>query len=650
MYEEKLLNGFFTGVNYWGSRDAINMWDEECFDPTSIEEDFKAMQAAKVTHLRVFPTWHVFQPLKALYTTSLEPYEYRFGENPRPDTPAGRAGVDEAACERFDVFCDLAEQYGLKLVVGLITGHMSFREYAPPAFEGKHRLSDPTVLKWQLRFVKYFVRRFRNKPCIVGWDLGNEVNNVAYGDGFEHKDDFYVWCSAVSDAVRACDPERPVISGFGSIDSVEREAVSLEVVRDTCDVHVCHPYNIFRTASDPCPTMKPTLDLAFQCEMAEGVSGVPTFVQEFGSIGYMNVSQKTEADFYRACLYASLAHGCHGVMWWCAFDQGHLRFAPYDWNNIGSDYGFFDRDRRPKPIAEENRMFHDLLELLPGRELPPHRTDGVILVPRDNGDADADKLRAAYLLGKRAGLDLSFRYALDALPDAPLYLLPSLNSHQPITATRLERLLKKVEDGAVLYISLGTSLFRQLPEIGGISIAWKYNARERHILTMDGTELPVDTPVQFEVESASAEILASTEQGRPVYFVKKHGKGKIFILLAPVEEYLAQRTGAFFLENEPAYEQIYRRLAKASGCVRRVETDSPFVFATEHPVDERKAYIVVVNYSHRPRTVRLAVNGGTLTPVHNVHMENGRLQMRENDGAVFLYTACEEMTGGSMYR
>ena len=121
-------------------------------------------------------------------------------------------------------------------------------------------------------------------------------------------------------------------------------------------------------------------------------------------------------------------------------------------------------------------------------------------------------------------------------------------------------------------------------------------------------------------------------------------------MLAPVEEYLAQRTGAFFLENEPAYEQIYQRLAKASGCVRRVETDSPFVFATEHPVDERKAYIVVVNYSHRPRTVRLAVNGGTLTPVHNVHMENGRLQMRENDGAVFLYTACEKMTGGNVYR
>ena len=65
MNEEKLFSGgFFTGVNYWALKNATNMWED--FDEASIEEDMKAMAAAGVTHLRVFPTWHVFQPLKAL--------------------------------------------------------------------------------------------------------------------------------------------------------------------------------------------------------------------------------------------------------------------------------------------------------------------------------------------------------------------------------------------------------------------------------------------------------------------------------------------------------------------------------------------------------------------------------------------------------
>ena len=107
MHEEKLFQaGFFTGINYWALKNATNMWED--FDAASIEEDFRVMREAEITHLRVFPTWHIFQPLKALYTTSAIPYEYRFGEEPLPDTEAGRAGVSEEACQKFDTFCDLA--------------------------------------------------------------------------------------------------------------------------------------------------------------------------------------------------------------------------------------------------------------------------------------------------------------------------------------------------------------------------------------------------------------------------------------------------------------------------------------------------------------------------------------------------------------
>lgn len=200
-------NEFFTGINYWDSKNAINMWS--AFDEETIENDMKLMKNAGITHLRVFPLWSVFQPLNALYGPS-DVYEYTFGEEPLPDTAAGRAGVSEEACQKFETFCDIAEKYGMKLIVAMITGHMSFRTYNPPAFDGKELLTDPTVIKWQLRFVRYFVERFKCKKVIIGWDLGNETINMP-GIRGKNRDAFYVWCSIISYAIKTCDKDRPVM-------------------------------------------------------------------------------------------------------------------------------------------------------------------------------------------------------------------------------------------------------------------------------------------------------------------------------------------------------------------------------------------------------------------------------------------------------
>lgn len=69
---------FFTGINYWRSESAINMWEN--FNPASIENDLRLLRDAGITHLRVFPLWPIFQPLTALYGPD-DVYEYSFGES-----------------------------------------------------------------------------------------------------------------------------------------------------------------------------------------------------------------------------------------------------------------------------------------------------------------------------------------------------------------------------------------------------------------------------------------------------------------------------------------------------------------------------------------------------------------------------------------
>ena len=110
--------------------------------------------------LRVFPLWPDFQPIHLLRGGAGQPQEIRFGELPLPDDEIGQAGVSSEMLERFRYFADCAGKYGLKLIVGLITGWMSGRLFVPPALEGLNVLTDPTALQWQMRFVHCFVTSF----------------------------------------------------------------------------------------------------------------------------------------------------------------------------------------------------------------------------------------------------------------------------------------------------------------------------------------------------------------------------------------------------------------------------------------------------------------------------------------------------------
>ena len=143
------------------------------------------------------------------------------------------------------------------------------------------------------------------------------------------------------------------------------------------------------------------------------------------------------------------------------------------------------------------------------------------------------------------------------------------------------------------------------------------------------------------IESADAEVLARNEKGEPVFFMKRHGRGRVYFLLAPLEKYLAGRPGAFWREDEPAYDLIYRELAGAADIERIADSSSPFVRLTEHRIDEKSAYIVAVNYSPQPQNARITAKKGRLEWVYGAKMTGDTLVMEPDDGAVYLFHAEE---------
>ena len=170
---------YMIGCNYWGSKWGTEMWAN--WDEKSVENDFLELSKYGVNTLRVFPNWRDFQPLHKLYCYRSAFREYRsYGKELITD----EYGLDADCMKNFSTMIDLAKKHGIRLVVSIVTGWMSGRLFVPPALEGRNIINDPEALMLEAKFVRGFVRAFRDRDTIVAWDLGNECNCMA--DASQH--------------------------------------------------------------------------------------------------------------------------------------------------------------------------------------------------------------------------------------------------------------------------------------------------------------------------------------------------------------------------------------------------------------------------------------------------------------------------------
>ena len=135
---------FMIGCNYWASNAGTEMWRN--WDEAAVREDMEILSAHGIRYLRVFPNWRDFQPVIPLMQGQNVIEEYRL-EGDR--LPENSYYIDEVMLERFSRFCEICEEYGMKLIVGLVTGWMSGRLFIPAALFGKNLYTDPVAQYFQ---------------------------------------------------------------------------------------------------------------------------------------------------------------------------------------------------------------------------------------------------------------------------------------------------------------------------------------------------------------------------------------------------------------------------------------------------------------------------------------------------------------------
>ena len=594
-----MQSGTFTlGCNYWASHAGTRMWADWRADV--VERDLATLAAAGLTTLRVFPLWSDFQPVIGLHgggnrlkELALKPVDG--DEQPLPDTPAGKAGVDAVMLERFAEFCAIAQRHGLGLVVGLITGWMSGRTFCPPVLEGRALHSDPLALQLQGRFIRVFVERFKTAPAVVAWDLGNECN--CFGQ-VPSREAAWAWTAFVTGAIRSVDASRPVVSGMHSLEPTGNWTIQDQA--EHCDILTTHPYPLWsrHTSQDPLDSIRTTLHATAETRMYADIGGKPCFAEEIGTMGPLMGEWAAACRFVRVNLFSLWAHDCRGFQWWCAFDQRRLAHAPYDWIGVERELGLLTEDHAPKPMLGELTRFAALMRQLP-QPLPARRIDAVCVLTRgQDGWAAA---YGAFILATQARLTLRFAWADEPLPEASRYLLPSISGIDTINRRCWLALLERVAAGAELLMTLGDGVVEPFTEVFGVQVVRRSKRTGPAAFTLAGATLHATHGPELVLRAEpGTTVLAQGSDGRAMLTSRAYGSGRVMLAAYPIETQLTGTPGGFHSPQAEAHHLVYR--AWTTALARPLDTDSAFVGITFH--DGR--YAVIVNHGDAPATLRTA--------------------------------------------
>lgn len=621
---------FVVGANYWASHAGTAMWRD--WRPDIVDDDLRRLSAAGLQILRVFPLWPDFQPIHLLRGGGGHPIEVRFGEAPLPDDELGQAGLSAVMMDRFQTFLDLAQKHGLGFDIGLLTGWMSGRLHVPPALEGRHVLTDPFAIRWSVRFVRQFVRAFRDHPAVAAWDLGNECNCMAQAN----RDEAYCWTAQIVDAIRAEDPAHPVISGLHSLSPTGSWTMLDQ--GELTDLLTTHPYPVFtpHCNQDPVNTIRTILHSTAESRYYADLGGKPCLCQEIGTLGPVIASEAIAADFIRSCLFSLWANDCHGLFWWCAHEQTELQHAPYDWHAVERELGLMRVDKSPKPVLDAIGAFRAMLDSLPLDAPLPVRNRQAVCLLTEGQDTWAVAY-SAFILAKQAGFDLEFQHSSQPLREAALYLLPSLCGHAMIPRRKLQELLANVAAGATLYLSLDNGLPSDFEAITGLAPQTREKRVEWGPLTIGDVQFPSGGEFKVRFAPTRARVLGTEQDGNPAFTVATYGQGQVYFLSAPIELMITRTAGALHRAEAAPFWRIYREIAQDVIASRVVRKAQPMLGVTEHRLDDGRVVVVIVNQSPEPITETLELaEGWSVSDVWHGAAEGASVVVPANDGVVLL--------------
>ncbi len=575
------------GCNYWASNAGTEMWRN--FDEAVIRDDLKILSSHGVKYIRVFPNWRDFQPVEPLYTARGDFREYRMIDG---SLPKNRYYLEETMLERFGRFCDICADFDLKVIVGLVTGWMSLRLFVPPALYGKDLFTDPTALYFEQLLVMGIVERFKHHSAIYAWDHGNECHCMGK---VENHFVSASWIQMISNAVYSQDRTRPLISGINTVTT--DGAWRIDEQAAVCDMMVTHPYPFWTRLSnnDKNTYIKTTLLPTAMTKLYADLGKKPCFIEEFGTMGPGVCSEDLAADVLRVNYFSNLAVGTLGILWWCANEQSELMTPPYTWTMVETELGMIYQNREPKPVLREMKRLSEL-----DFDIPPAKIDAVCLLTE--GQDTWGVAFMGYVLAKQSGLNISFADASKEIPDASVYMLPSIKENDILPKELYLKLKEKVKAGAKLYISQDTGFLADFEGLTGNKILDSELAEDDDVLVLNGKEIRYHRNRKVYIENTRAVQIKT-----PLITRADYGEGEVYYVNFPAEAMLIGKSHAFDWNVHEVYREVFRDELAA----HEVGIKNENVALTLHEAGD-KLICVAVNHSEKTQSIEFITERSVL--------------------------------------
>ena len=621
---------FFVGCNYWARHAGMYMWSN--WRPDVVERELSELAKYGVRVMRVFPLWSDFQPLTGNCRAGGDYKGFLQNNGPLQN----HAAVDEEMMRRFRFFCDVAQKNDIKLIVGIITGWMSGRQFVPVVFEEKNVLVDPEAVMWETRFTKYFVEQLKDHPAIAAWDYGNECNCM--GAGLAGQAAFYNWMDHIGMAIRSKDLTRPVVSGMHSLSTDERHSVNVRQNGEIADILCTHPYALYvpGCGKEAFNTMRTALHPTAESLLYRDLGGKPCFIEEVGNLGNEFASEARSASGLRTTMFSAWANDLKGVLWWCNSDQEGLDFPPYNGTACERELGLLRDDYSPKPVMLEMKKFQDFRATLPFKKLPPRKPNAVIVVPEKV--AGWTQGFGCYLMARQAGLDPNFAGAeVGELPESDLYIVASVDRDQGYTYPAQKKFFAKAYEGATVMVIVGGSArYTHFRQMTGLEVDYGARSPIDRTFVLDGTTVSCRDDFTMKVIARECEVLVKAKaDDEPVFTRFKYGKGNVLVVNSPVDRAAINRSDCFTGSKIAPFYRLFRTAAKTAGIKTKVvKGDCPYVCFTEHPAKDGSTIVMAINFE--PRAIECPISiDGKLGTVWRGKVTDSSVSLEPNEAALF---------------
>ncbi len=622
--ENIFKNGeFFIGVNYWASNAGIQMWNT--WDEDVVKRDLDILVEANVKTIRMFPLWSDFQPIECFRKGGSIRKIAVDGVEAVNASAESLAGMDITMVKRLDRFLELCSERKIRVIMGLITGWMSGRLYIPKALDGLNLFTNATALRWEIRYVKYLVNRYKDNDAVAAWDLGNECNCMS---PCPDSDTAYTWSSLISDAIRSIDTKRPIVSGMHGI---KPESIWNPMDQgETTDILCTHPYPFFTPLcdTDPVNRMKSANHAVAESLFYRGCGNKPCFAEEVNILGPMFGNDEVACANTDMQLFGLWAHNCLGFMWWCACNQSQLPDIPYDWTGLERELGLINPDGSHVPMLDRMTAFSKFTEKI---GVLPERIVDAVCVLCYNQETWSQSF-GTFLLAKQAGVDIEFMYSENTLPEANAYIVPGLQMYTEPTKRLWNDILKRVEqDGASLYISMDGGMMSEFSLVTGFEVAYKNRTIHNRTANLCDEKIPMRTMYDMILTAKSAKVLAADENGVPMFGVNDYGKGKVYFVSSQLETYAATTPMFADGDNFRPYHKLYREM-NLRNPLKTASQENCTIGMTEHIIDDNSRYLLLINYE--PYEQETAVLTGEYTAV-SVDSVDGNAELCASDKGEF---------------